>query len=101
VAETLCANELICEFTLAKSREEFEVALRRAEYDLIISDFTLPSYDGLTALSLARDVRPEVPFVFFSGSIGEDIAVDSPSMARWIMSSNNGRAGSFPPSAAP
>jgi PAS domain S-box-containing protein len=77
VAETLCADELICEFTLAKSREEFEVALRRAEYDLIISDFTLPSYDGLTALSLARDVRPEVPFVFFSGSIGEDIAVDS------------------------
>jgi two-component system cell cycle sensor histidine kinase/response regulator CckA len=77
VAETLSANELICEFTLAKSREEFEVALRRAEYDLIISDFTLPSYDGLTALSLAREVRPETPFVFFSGSIGEDIAVDS------------------------
>ena len=77
VAETLSANELICEFTLAKSREEFEVALRRAEYDLIISDFTLPSYDGLSALSLAREVRPETPFVFFSGSIGEDIAVDS------------------------
>ena len=77
VAETLSANELICEFTLAKSREEFEVALRRAEYDLIISDFTLPSYDGLRALSLAQEVRPETPFVFFSGSIGEDIAVDS------------------------
>jgi PAS domain S-box-containing protein len=77
VVETLSANELKCAFTLAKSREEFEVALRRAEYDLIISDFTLPSYDGLTALSLAREVRPETPFVFFSGSIGEDIAVDS------------------------
>jgi two-component system cell cycle sensor histidine kinase/response regulator CckA len=77
VAETLSSNELICEFTLAKSREEFEVALRREEYDLIISDFTLPSYDGLSALTLAREVRPETPFVFFSGSIGEDIAVDS------------------------
>jgi two-component system cell cycle sensor histidine kinase/response regulator CckA len=77
VAETLSANELDCEFTLAKSREEFEAALRRAEYDLIISDFTLPSYDGLTALSLAQEVRPETPFVFFSGSIGEDIAVDT------------------------
>jgi two-component system cell cycle sensor histidine kinase/response regulator CckA len=77
VAETLSTNELICEFTLAKSREEFETALRRAEYDLIISDFTLPSYDGLSALSLAQEVRPEIPFVFFSGSIGEDIAVDS------------------------
>jgi len=77
VAETLCADELDCEFTLAKSRDEFEAALRRAEYDLIISDFTLPSYDGLTALSLAQEVRPETPFVFFSGNIGEDIAVDS------------------------
>ncbi len=77
VAETLSANELVCEFTLAKSREEFEAALRRAEYDLIISDFTLPSYDGLTALSLAQELHPETPFVFFSGSIGEDIAVDS------------------------
>ena len=77
VAETLSANELACEFTLAKSRDEFEIALRRAEFDLIISDFTLPSYDGLTALSLARELRPETPFVFFSGSIGEDIAVDS------------------------
>src|SRR5471032_169059 len=77
VAETLSANELVCEFTLAKSRGEFEAALRRAEHDLIISDFTLPSYDGLTALSFAREVRPETPFIFFSGSIGEDIAVDS------------------------
>jgi len=77
VAETLYANELICEFTLAKSREDFEVALRRAEYDLIISDFTLPSYDGLSALSFAQELRHETPFVFFSGSIGEDIAVES------------------------
>jgi PAS domain S-box-containing protein len=77
VAETLSANELICEFTVAKSREEFEIALRRAEYDLIISDFTLPSYDGLRALSLAQELHPETPFVFFSGSIGEEIAVDS------------------------
>jgi len=77
VAETLSSNELICEFTVAGSREEFEAALRRAGYDLIISDFTLPSYDGLTALSLARELHPETPFVFFSGTIGEDIAVDS------------------------
>jgi PAS domain S-box-containing protein len=77
MAETLSANELDCEFTLAKNRDEFEDALRRDEFDLIISDFTLPSYDGLRALSLAQELHPETPFVFFSGSIGEDIAVDS------------------------
>jgi len=77
LAETLSANELDCEFTLAKNRDEFEDALRRDEFDLIISDFTLPSYDGLRALSLAQELHPETPFVFFSGSIGEDIAVDS------------------------
>src|SRR5882757_1871690 len=74
VAKTLSANELVCEFTLARSREEFETALRRAGYDLIISDFTLPSYDGLSALSLAQELHPETPFVFFSGTIGEEIA---------------------------
>src|SRR5260221_8481936 len=77
VAEPLSANELACEYTVAKSREEFEAALRRARYDLIISDFTLPSYDGLGALSLAQELHPETPFIFFSGTIGEDVAVDS------------------------
>ncbi len=75
--EMLAEGGLRCEFELAKGRVEFEAAIRRVKYDVIISDYTIPSYDGLTALSLARQWQQEVPFIFFSGTIGEDIAVES------------------------
>ncbi len=77
VVEKLRADGLFCEFFLAKSKNEFAEALNRAKYDLIISDFSLPSYDGLSALSLAQELHAETPFIFFSGTIGEDIAVES------------------------
>jgi PAS domain S-box-containing protein len=77
VVEKLRADGLVCEFFLARSKSEFAEALNRAKYDLIISDFSLPSYDGLSALSLAQELHAETPFIFFSGTIGEDIAVES------------------------
>jgi len=44
------------------------------EFDpsLILSDFTLPCFDGMSALRIAQEMKPEVPFVFFSGTIGEE-----------------------------
>jgi PAS domain S-box-containing protein len=77
VAETLTADGLQCEFVLAKSKPEFLEALAAGNFDLIISDFSLPSYDGLTALSAAQATKAETPFVFFSGTIGEEVAVES------------------------
>jgi PAS domain S-box-containing protein len=77
VSELLRVNNLHCEFTVAKSQDQFTDALKRADYDLILSDFTLPSYDGLSALSVAQSLRPQTPFIFFSGTIGEDVAVES------------------------
>lgn len=77
VAETLAADGLDCEFVLVKSKAEFHEALNRDRYDLIISDYSLPSYDGLTALSLAQEKSSDTPFVFFSGTIGEEVAVES------------------------
>src|SRR5580698_5248868 len=77
VAEVLVADGLKCEFILAKSREDFIKALTQGKYDLIISDFSLPSYDGLSALAVAQEMHAETPFVFFSGTIGEDVAVES------------------------
>jgi PAS domain S-box-containing protein len=77
VAEMLQADGLNCQFTLARSKEEFSMALGKAGFDLIISDFSLPSYDGLSALSVAREYHADTPFIFFSGTIGEDVAVES------------------------
>lgn len=77
VGEMMREHEMKCEFTLAKSQEEFVEALKTRHFDLVISDFTIPSYNGMSALTLVREVHPEVPFIFFSGSIGEEIAVQS------------------------
>ena len=77
VREMLLAEGLACEFVMVKTREDFDSAVRQNKYDLIISDYTLPSFDGLRALSLAREVCPETPFIFFSGTIGEEAAVES------------------------
>ena len=58
-------------------REHFLLALQEDEPDLILSDFHLPSFDGLEALALAQATRPEVPFIFVSGAMGEEVAIDS------------------------
>ncbi len=77
VREMLLAEGLACELVAVKTREDFDSAVRQNKYDLIISDYTLPSFDGLRALSLAREVCPETPFIFFSGTIGEEAAVET------------------------
>src|SRR5512143_2039213 len=61
-----------------ETRAAFEAALDQFAPDLIISDFSLPSaFDGLSALELARHKLPEVPFIFVSGTIGEERAVEA------------------------
>jgi PAS domain S-box-containing protein len=77
VVATLRADGLKFDFTLTRSRAEFIEALRDDGHDLIISDFSLPSYDGLSALAAARELSPATPFIFFSGTIGEEVAVES------------------------
>lgn len=56
---------------------EFSEACRRGGFDVILADFRLPGFDGWAALEMARRLRPEVPFIFVSGVIGEEMAVDS------------------------
>ncbi len=78
VRELVCLEEdLSCDFKSVKTRDAFESALRDHKFDLIISDYSLPSYDGLKALELARQLCPDIPFIIFSGTIGEEVAVES------------------------
>ena len=56
---------------------ELKAELQNPEIDLILSDFKLPSYDGISALMLVRRTRPEVPFIMVSGSMGEEIAINT------------------------
>src|SRR5438477_4418737 len=66
-----------CDIKRVETRSEFQASLEHRQFDLIISDFTLPAFDGMSALEIARQKCPEVPFIFVSGTIGEDLAVDS------------------------
>lgn len=77
IAERLKADGLPCEFTRATTRREFEDAARHFNFDLILSDYTIPSYHGAAALEFAAERQPGVPFIFVSGTIGEERAVDS------------------------
>src|SRR5688572_8456369 len=68
-------------FSCTWRRVDSEPVLRRTltefKPDLILSDFTLPGFDGLTALELARELAPETPFIFLSGTLGEERAIEA------------------------
>jgi signal transduction histidine kinase len=60
-----------------KNREEFVQALAGPAPELVLSDYQLAAFDGLTALALVRDVLPDVPFILISGTTGEETVVDA------------------------
>ena len=58
-----------------QTREEFENALETFCPDIILSDYSLPAFDGLTALQIKQAKSPDIPFILVSGTIGEENAV--------------------------
>lgn len=58
---------LVFQIQRVSHEEEFRVSLLETNLDLILSDLTPPRFDGMSALALAREHRPEVPFIFLSG----------------------------------
>ncbi len=60
-----------------QTESEFTSGLLEKCADLILADYALPSFDGVSALELARKYCPEIPFIFVSGAIGEEVAIDS------------------------
>jgi diguanylate cyclase (GGDEF)-like protein/PAS domain S-box-containing protein len=66
---------LAVEIRAASSEAGFRDELAKRSPDVILSDFSMPGFDGLLALSLARELCPDVPFIFVSGTIGEEHAI--------------------------
>jgi len=54
----------------------FEAALTQQEFDVILSDYSLPQFDGVTAVRIARERKPDVPCILVSGMLGEEQAVE-------------------------
>ncbi|MDB6168395.1 MAG: hybrid sensor histidine kinase/response regulator [Verrucomicrobia bacterium] len=76
VQAMLAAEFPSCAVTVVASRAEFLAGLlAEPAPDLVLSDFSLPGFDGLSALALARERVPGIPFIFLSGSIGEERAI--------------------------
>lgn len=61
----------------APTRGDFVRALEEGGFDLILADFSLPDFDGMAALELASRQAPNIPFIFVSGVLGEEVAIES------------------------
>jgi two-component system, OmpR family, sensor kinase len=65
------------EFLQVEDEPAFRAALREFQPHLILSDFSLPNYDGLSAFDLAHRLVPHLPFIIVTGAMGEEVAVDT------------------------
>ncbi len=77
IQELLEADHFVCQVTRVQTRAEFVASLENAGINLILADYRLPSFDGLSALKLALDARPDLPFIFVSGTLGEEVAIEA------------------------
>ncbi|MEE9913776.1 MAG: PAS domain S-box protein [Deltaproteobacteria bacterium] len=59
------------------TQEAFRDGLETFHPDLILADYLLPAFDGLKALTLAKEHRPDVPFIFVTGAMGEELAIET------------------------
>jgi signal transduction histidine kinase/DNA-binding response OmpR family regulator len=77
IEATLAGEGLACEVALVDTREDFLAALEQGGFDLILVDYGLTSFDGLSALRIAKEKCPLVPFILVSGTVGEELAIES------------------------
>ena len=77
VQALLAEAGIACELTRVETQAEFAAALEAGGFTLILSDNSLPTYDGLSALAYARERCPDLPFIFVSGTLGEEAAIEA------------------------
>jgi PAS domain S-box-containing protein len=77
VQETLAVDGITCRVTRVETEADFSASLEQGGFDLILADYTLPSFDGLSALRIAQQNWPHVPFIFVSGTLGEEVAIEA------------------------
>lgn len=63
------------EYKRVETARDMEAALTTCSWDIIVSDYSMPNFDGIAALKLAKRLKVDLPFIIVSANIGEDIAV--------------------------
>lgn len=74
---TLADGGIDVEMLRVETRSAFVRALENNKYDLILADYALPGFDGISALKIAQSLCPETPFIFVSGTMGEELAIEA------------------------
>jgi PAS domain S-box-containing protein len=77
IQDTLETDGIRCSVQRVETEADFVASLQKGEFDLILADYTLPSFDGLSAMHIARQNWPHLPFIFVSGTLDEEIAIEA------------------------
>src|SRR5580658_8547361 len=77
IQNLLETEDIVCKVTRVDTQAGLLASLERGGIDLILADYSLPSFDGISALKLAMKACPEVPFIFVSGTLGEEVAIEA------------------------
>jgi diguanylate cyclase (GGDEF)-like protein len=95
VARSLAKAGLDVAIHRVDTEPDFIRVLQKIEPEIILSDFSLPQFDGLRALDIAVAHAPETPFIFVSGTIGEERAIDAlrRGATDYVLKSNLSRLG--------
>ena len=76
IEDYLNSEGIACNVHLVEEKDGFEKALTTLSFDFIFADHTLPNFDALQALSIAKKLVPQIPFILVSGTVGEEFAIE-------------------------
>lgn len=76
IQDKLESEGLLCDITWVNNKQAFESALDQGTFDIVLTDFNLPDYDGMAALRYVHKHQPELPVIVISGRLGEEEAVE-------------------------
>ncbi len=77
IQDLLETEGIVCEVRRVDTQADFLTSVEQGGIDLILADYTLPAFDGISALKFAMKACPDVPFIFVSGTLGEEVAIEA------------------------
>ena len=77
VRDTLEVDGFVCDVTRVETESDFRATVQQSGFDVILADYALPSFDGFSALKITLRQRPDLPFIFVSGTMGEEVAIEA------------------------
>lgn len=95
VQSVLVDEGIACEVVQVETSADFIAVLEQGGVDLILADYSLPSFDGISALAIAKKAYSNIPFIVVSGVLGEELAIETLKRGQRIMCLNIGYHGLY------